>query len=72
MRKLIRWLGGVLLVAVSGLAALLFFVPIDRDSLRQRLRDHYAHAVEEGRKASSAKRKELEEELQKMNDGQKV
>lgn len=72
MAKVIGWLGGALLALLSALVALLFFIPFDRDSLRERLRDHYAHAVEEGRKASAAKRKALEEELQKQNQGNSI
>ena len=69
MGKFIQWLGGIMLAGVSAIVALLFFTPLGGEGFTQRLREHYQHALQAGREASAAKRKELETELEKMNEG---
>lgn len=70
MMKFVQWAGGILLAGVSAIAALLFFTPLGGEGFSKRMREHYEHAMQAGRDASTAKRKELEDELQKRNEGE--
>ena len=67
MRKLGTWFIGTVIGGIVGFLGMLFF---SGEDFREAFREHYQSAMEEGRKASAAKRAELETELQMMKQEQ--
>jgi gas vesicle protein len=68
MRKLLSFLLGIGLGAVAGVLLVTLFSPVSGREVRENLKDHYQNALDEARKASAAKRAELETELERMKD----
>ncbi|PKO24060.1 MAG: hypothetical protein CVU38_00830 [Chloroflexi bacterium HGW-Chloroflexi-1] len=60
MRKAINFLSGVLLGALVGAAAGLLMAPQAGCETQEMLRDHLNTVIEEGRRAASERRAELE------------
>ena len=67
MRKLGTWFIGTVIGGIVGFLGMLFF---SGEDFREAFREHYQNAMEEGRRASAAKRAELETELQAMKQEQ--
>jgi len=68
MRKFISLLVGLGIGSTIGAIVIALFSPVTADEFRNNLRAHYERAMEAGRKASAARRAELEQELQEMKE----
>jgi gas vesicle protein len=68
MRRLASFLFGIGLGAVAAVLLVTLFSPVSGREVRENLKAHYQNALDEARKASAAKRSELEAELQRMKD----
>lgn len=67
---MLKSLGRFLMGFGAGMALVALFSPISGEDFRANLRAHIAQAREEARKASEARRKELEAELHAMRYGE--
>ncbi len=68
MHKLTSFLFGIGLGAIAAVLLVTLFSPVSGREVRDNLKAHYQNALDEARKASAAKRGELEAELQRMKD----
>ncbi|MGJ3237193.1 MAG: YtxH domain-containing protein [Anaerolineae bacterium] len=66
MRRLISLLVGLGLGTTVAVIIVTLFSPFSGEELRENLKEHYQDALEAARKASEAKRQELEQELAEM------
>lgn len=66
MRKFVSLLAGLGIGSALGALLIALFSPVTSDEFRAHLKAHYEQALEEGRKASAARRTELEQELHNM------
>ena len=66
MNKIVNCLGGALLGALAGAAAVLLLTPKSGETLRMGIRKEVDAILEEGRRASNARRVELEAQLAQM------
>ncbi len=69
MNKIVNFLGGALLGALAGAAAVLLLTPKSGETLRMGIRKEVDAILEEGRRASNARRVELEAQLSQMRGG---
>ena len=70
MRKFLSLLFGLSIGAVIGALLAAFFSPVSSDEFQANLHTHYQRALEAGRKASTKRRAELEEELDELRNKQ--
>jgi len=68
MRKLISLFVGLGIGSLIGMIGIALFSPVSSDEFRANLKAHYERALEAGRKASLARRAELEKEIQDMKE----
>ncbi len=66
MRKFLSLLFGLGIGAAIGALIVTFFSPVSSDEFRTNCEAHYQRALEAGRKASTERREELEEELSEL------
>lgn len=72
MRKTVSLLIGLLAGAVVGAAAATLLAPYSGTELQQRMRARVQELIEEGRRAASARRAELEAQLEAFKRGTPV
>jgi gas vesicle protein len=72
MRKTVSLLVGLLAGAVVGAAAATLLAPYSGTELQQRMRARVQELIEEGRRAASARRAELEAQLEAFKRGTPV
>ena len=72
MRKTVSLLVGLLAGAVVGAAAATLLAPYSGTELQQRMRARVQELIEEGRRAASARRAELEAQLESFKRGTPV
>ena len=66
MRKFLSMLFGLSIGAAIGALLVTFFSPVSSSEFRDNLEAHYQRALEAGRKASSERRADLEQELDEL------
>jgi len=72
MRKTVSLLVGLLAGAVVGAAAATLLAPYSGTELQQRMRARVQELIEEGRRAATARRAELEAQLEAFKRGTPV
>ena len=72
MRKFVSFLAGVLAGAVVGVAAALLLAPYSGPQLQEKMRARVQDLVKEGKRAASARRAELEAQLEVFKRGKPV
>ena len=72
MKKTVSLLIGLLAGAVVGAAAATLLAPYSGTELQQRMRARVQELIEEGRRAASARRAELEAQLEAFKRGTSV
>ena len=68
MRKFLSLLFGMSFGALLGALLVTFFSPVSSTEFRENWQEHYDRALAAGRKASSDRRAELEQELRDLRD----
>ena len=68
MRKFLSLLFGMSFGALLGALLVTFFSPVSSTEFRENWQAHYDRALAAGRKASSDRRAELEQELRDLRD----
>lgn len=68
MNKFWVWFFGTFLGSLVAGIVVYFFSPVDAEEFRANLDERYREAMESGRLASDAKRAQLYEELEEMNN----
>ena len=66
MKRFLSLLFGLSIGAAIGALLVAFFSPVTSDEFRANCEAHYRRALAAGRKASAARREELEEELREL------
>ncbi len=66
MNKLFSFMGGMIVGAIVGAATVLVSTPRSGESIRADIRREVENILEEGRRASAARRAELESQLSQM------
>lgn len=66
MNKIISFLGGALLGALTGAATVLLITPKSGETVRKSIKKEVDAILEEGRRASAVRREELEAQLTQM------
>ncbi len=72
MRRIASFLAGLLVGAVVGAAAAILLAPYSGPELQERTRARVQGLIEEGRRAASARRAELEAQLEAFKRGAPV
>jgi len=72
MRKTISLVIGLLAGAMVGAAAAILLAPYSGTELQQRIRTRFQDLIEEGRRAATARRLELEAQLEAFKRGKPV
>ncbi len=68
MLKILALAVGSGIGVILGALAALLLAPATSEQFKERLRAHYAQALEAGRKAAEQRRQELEEELKRLRE----
>ena len=66
LKKLMSLLVGLSTGIAAAVTFITLFSPVDGEELRENLREHYDHALDEARKAKIAKRDEMLKDLEEM------
>ena len=72
MRKFVSFLAGLLAGAVVGVAAALLLAPLSGPQLQEKMRSRVQDLVKEGKRAASARRAELQAQLEVFKRGKPV
>jgi gas vesicle protein len=72
MRKFVSFLAGLLAGAVVGVAAAVLLAPYSGPELQEKMRARVQDLIKEGKRAASARRAELEAQLEVFKRGKPV
>lgn len=66
LKKLMSLFVGLSTGIAAAVTFITLFSPVSGDELRENIRDHYQHAMDEARKTKATKREELLKDLEDM------
>jgi uncharacterized membrane protein YgcG len=72
MRKLLAFVFGFLLGAMVGMAIATLLAPAEGEATRGQLQQRVQYVVDEGKKAATERRAELESQLEQLKQGRSV